>query len=115
MRGDAVVWSCVRRWLIWLSPVCLLLCNCAPPTAPLPKDAAVERADAEQANHPQTQRERHLATRVKAVIRCLETARQSVVAAEVAGAGVEAVRAPPARAGVASARKRRCGKRRRRC
>jgi len=95
MRGDAVVWSCASRWFIWLTPVCLLLCQCAPPTAPLPEDGvksrAVERADAEQVNNPRQQGERELETRVQAVIRCLETARQAVVAAEVAGAGVEAV------------------------
>lgn len=50
-----------------------------------------ERDHAEVEESPLAQRER-LERRLQAVVSCLEEARQAVVAAEVAGAGIEAVR-----------------------
>jgi len=111
MRSGAVFWPCPRWWLGWLAPVCLLICSCATPAlspasdvptkphgeAP-PASEAIERrtvlqpdADENVNQNPRQQRER-LESRVQAVVTCLEEARQAVVAAEVAGAGIETVR-----------------------
>ncbi len=52
---------------------------------------AVPKPEVEVDLDPQRQRER-LEHRMQAVVTCLEEARQAVIAAEVAGAGIEAVR-----------------------
>jgi hypothetical protein len=57
----------------------------------LQKPDAQEHDHAEVDAHPRYQRER-LERRLQAVVTCLEEARQAVIAAEVAGAGIEVVR-----------------------
>jgi hypothetical protein len=57
-----------------------------------PPDAgAHEKEEKDQNENPRYQRER-LERRLQAVVTCLEETRQAVVAAEVAGAGIETVR-----------------------
>jgi hypothetical protein len=70
----------------------------APASEAPPASQAIERhtipqpdADENVDQKPRQQRER-LESRVQAVVTCLEEARQVVVAAEVAGAGIETVR-----------------------
>ena len=117
MRSSRGFWP--GRWwrLGLLIPVCLLICSCATPAVSPAPDGAVERpgdtvetnetapaseaiehrtvlkpeADKNADASPQHQRER-LERRLQAVVTCLEEARQAVVAAEVAGAGIEVVR-----------------------
>jgi hypothetical protein len=101
--------------------MCLLICSCATPVVapapdsavkpsedtveisePAPASKALEHREilkpdvnesdrAEVEDSPSAQRER-LERRLQAVVSCLEEARQAVVAAEVAGAGIETVR-----------------------
>lgn len=118
IQSSAVYGLYPRRWLIWLAPVCLLLGSCVTPAvSPAPNGAAHPSSDTaptsaetehrailqpnvdgeaeadkdtEINNNPEQRRER-LERRLQMVITCLEEARKSVMAAEVAGAGIETV------------------------
>jgi hypothetical protein len=58
----------------------------------VPASEALEHRTVPNPDKDSRQRREPLERRLKAVIACLEDARQTVVAAEIAGAGIEAVR-----------------------
>lgn len=108
-----------RWWFGWLALASVLILSCAAPSLPPattessppsrdPVETPVETKEAVQTHEtdpaprpdrpapqghqtPRLQRD-GLERRLEAVVTCLEKARQAVVAAEIAGAGIEAVR-----------------------
>ncbi|ETW96324.1 MAG: hypothetical protein ETSY1_27065 [Candidatus Entotheonella factor] len=122
MRSRAVFGACPQWWFGLVALVCMLICSCAAPQVSPQADRAAkspasetppgngeieprpalksepdeqlkESVNVDGDVHPNPKPKREwLERRMQAVVNCLEEARQAVVAAEVDGAGMEAVR-----------------------